>query len=299
MPDEFSYEADIAPATTSFLRDVRTNRDLEPDARRRMANNFFGDVSTIRNIRDRNSRFAAASAMDAVQLETAQFNLAQARQRAKQEDEDVAVAAQTDDEIFGILDDVESTPQEKEQALYRLQVEKTTRNPRNSYIHRKFAPAINVVKGRAPEPLTNAQVLDALEAGVPRSVIESGDVAAVGSELSRLRSEKERAALDKEAEKTREQDAEDADKQRGLLQRAVRDVEFFQDPDTLTEDPSRFKNPVTVARIKAALATSPDPELRKIGATETNAAKLRDAYLRDATVTSAPTAPRFKLPPRR
>lgn len=296
MEPIIDYDRDIAPATSNFLRDVRTNVDLDPAAKRRIGSSFFADVSEVRNARDRNRAMAQQARMRDLDYEAGVFNLAQARQRAAEEENDLVESAGTDDEIFGIIDDEVATPEEKTAALHRLQIEKISRNPRNSYIHRKFAPALALVKPREV-PLTNAQLLDAYEKGVSRDVIESGDVSRIGSALAEVEGRKRDEVLRKEAQTKREKDEDELSKTRRIARGRVTDLDLATDEATLKPDPTRFKNSTTATRIKEALAMSPDPEIRRIAASESDPAKLRAAFEKDAL--QQVTGPRYVLPPRK
>ena len=154
-PEEnFSYDADVAPQTTSFFRGLAADPVLDPAAKRKMATSFFKDVSQIRDIRQKNELFPLRKAQEEVQLETARFGLERARKRADDDDKLGSIGAEADDLTLGILDDPELLPEEKASAIQRAHFESLRKLPPSasgaaSWLSRKFGAAMGVVKPQA------------------------------------------------------------------------------------------------------------------------------------------------------
>lgn len=277
----------------SYLSRVRSNRVLDPEAKRRLESRYLESYSTIDKIREMNTR----AELDRVRLESNRFDLDQARKAAAEDEAEVGLASRADADIDAVVNDATLTPEQKSMALARKQIGATT--GKRSYLADKYRTAQHLIPDK-PKPeagLTPAQIVDLMRDGADPEIVRTGDLGLIGQEASRVEAARLSGESKKEADEKAAKALTDAQAKRSRYQSDVDDLDFFEDQDTGTVDESRFKKDgITKARIKRALSTSPDPELRKIGQTESNARKLREAYekdlMLDGATASGPAAPK-------
>lgn len=305
-PEEFSYEADVAPRTSSFFRGLATDQVLDPAAKRKMATSFFKDVSQIRDIRQRNELFPLRKAQEEVQLESARFGLERARKRADDEDKLGSIGTEADDLTLGILDDPELLPEEKASALQRAHFETLRRLPPSAagaatWLSRKFGAAMGVVKPQAQNDFTPAQIARFVADGGDPAVIETGDPLLIGQSMAEVATRKQ-AGIESAA-KAKAADIEQRREASSYLSalNSVTDIDFAVDEDTGKTDETKFaKGDIVAPKIKRALALSPDPKIRAmVQAAGNDAKKLREAYLKaNESIGTGPAPARPALPPR-
>lgn len=306
-PEEnFSYEADIAPRTTSFFRGLASDPVLDPAAKRKLATSFFSDVSQIRDIRQKNELFPIRKAQEELQLESARFSLERARKQADDDDKLGSLGTEADYEMTGILDDPDLLPEEKAAALQRSHFETLRKLPPSaagaaSWLSRKFGAAMGVVKPQAQNDFTPSQIARFVADGGDPAVIETGDPVLIGRSMADV-AERKKLGVAAEAEaKAREVEQRLENKSFLDALNSVTDIDFAVDEDTGKVDETRFaKGDIQIPKIKRALALSPDPAIRKLALEAgDNAKKLRGAYLKaNESLTAPAAAPRVVLPPR-
>lgn len=285
----------------SYLSQVRSNSVLDPEAKKRLESRYLDSFSTIDKIREMNTR----AQLDNVRLESDRFKLDQARKAAAREEEEIGEASRVDADIDAIINDATTTPEQKSATLARRQLGALDGRRSRSFISDKYRIAQYTLPDapKAAPELTPAAVVSLIQDGADPEIVRSGDLTAIGQEAQRIQAAKLAGETKKDADEKAAKALADAQAKRSRFQSDVDDLEFFSDDDTGTIDESRFrKDAITKARIKRALSTSPDPELRKIGQTESNAKKLREAYekdlLLDAASPSAPATGKIKWAPR-
>lgn len=297
--------ADASAQTSKFFRGLTADRNLDPRVKAKMATQFFSNVEQIRKIRQQNELYPLRLAQEQTQLDAARFALDQARKRADQEEQVGTLAGELDDEIAGILDDDRLAPEDRVSAIRRAGYEAHRRLPRGasqdaSWIARKYAMA-----ERAATPtrqftgLTPSQLGRAAQAGVPDDILDTGDPRLIGramDEANRFReAEKEQYELglkqDEQAVRAYQSALGD-----------ITDIEFADSQDfdakgNVIPDTTRFKKgDIVKARIKKALALSPDPALHKLASSD-DAKVLREAIMKAVSGPVSP-APRIQLPAR-
>lgn len=304
-PEEFSYDQDLAPQTTSFFRGLQGDRTLDPAAKRKIATSFFQDVSQIRKIREDNQLAPLKLQAAALGVESARFNLDRARKQADLEDRVGSIGQEADDITMGILDDPDLLPEEKASAIQRAHFDTLRKLPPSasssaSWLSRKFGAAMGVVKPQAQTDFTPSQIARFVADGGDPAVIETGDPVLIGRSMGEVAQRKQQA-IDTEAQAK----AADTTKRRETTAfltalGSVSDIDFAMDEDTGKIDETKFaKGDIVIPRIKRALSLAPDPKIRALGAAAGNdAKKLREAFLKANEIGAGTTVERPALPPR-
>ena len=304
-PEEFSYDQDLAPQTTSFFRGLQSDRTLDPAAKRAIATSFFQDVSQIRKVREANQLAPLRLQSAALGVESARFNLERARKQADMEDRVGSLAQEADDITVGILDDPDLLPEEKAAAIQRAHFDTLSKLPPSasgsaSWLSRKFGAALGVVKPQAQTDFTPSQIARFVADGGDPAVIETGDPVLIGRSMGEVATRKQQA-IDAEAQ-AKAADVEQRRETRSFLEAlgSVSDIDFAVDEDSGKVDETRFKRgDIVIPRIKRALSLAPDPKIRALGAAAGNdAKKLREAFLKANEIGAGAVVERPALPPR-
>ena len=307
MPSEdFSYDQDLAPRTTSFFRGLQGDRTLDPAAKRELATSFFKDVSQIRKIREDNQLAPLRLQSAALGVESARFNLERARKQADMDDRVGSIGQEADDITMGILDDPDLLPEEKAAAIQRAHFDTLRKLPPSasgsaSWLSRKFGAAMGVVKPQAQSSdFTPSQIARFVADGGDPEVIETGDPVLIGRSMADVATRKQQAIDAAAAAKSA--DVEQRRETRSFLDAlgSVSDIDFATDEDTGKVDETKFKRgDIVIPRIKRALSLAPDPKIRALGAAAGNdAKKLREAFLKANEIGAGAVVERPVLPPR-
>ena len=308
LPEDAIDIRGVEAQTSRFFRGLASDRFLDPEEKSRMASSFFTDVSQIRKVREQNAMAPYRLAQAKLGLESARFSMDRARKQAEYEDSFMNLNSTVDDQLEGILNDEQLTPEERAQEIRRLEFETQRNVPptvpgASSWLSKKFGTA-RAAAGEKPESeISMAQGLGLIGMGVPLEVLESGDTKAIWKEAAiatqRLQQQKQASEQQDEAEK--EARAKQAAFDSAIS--AVTGIDFATDPNNVDAagnpvlDKTRFKGgDITKVRIKRALARSPDPEARKAMASD-DPEVLREAFFR-ITNPAAPAASPIKLPAR-
>jgi hypothetical protein len=303
-PEEFSYDQDLAPQTTSFFRGLQGDRTLDPAAKRKIATSFFQDVSQIRKIRDDNQLAPLRLQSAALGVESARFNLDRARKQADMEDRVGSIGQEADDITMGILDDPDLLPEEKASAIQRAHFDTLRKLPPSasgsaSWLSRKFGAAMGVVKPQAQTDFTPSQIARFVADGGDPAVIETGDPVLIGRPMGEV-AQRKQMAIDTEAQ-TKAADVEQrrADKAFQDALNSVTDLDFAVNEDTGAVDESRFaKGDIVIPRLKRALGLSPDPKIRAMALEAgDDPKKLKAAAMKAYEVPARPAA-KANLPAR-
>lgn len=297
--------ADASAQTSNFFRGLTQDKTLDPRVKAKMATQFFSNIEQIRKIRQQNELHPIRLAQEQTQLDAARFTLDRARKRAEEEEQVGTLAGELDDEITGILDDDQLAPEDRVAAIRRAGYEAHRRLPRGAsqdatWIARKYAMAERAAAPVKPlGGLTPAQIGRAAQAGVPDDILDTGDPRLIGQAM-------DESLRMREAEKDQyEQNLKRTEQDERAYQSAlsdITDIEFAESQDfdpkgNVIPDTSRFKKgDIVKARIKKALALSPDPELRKLSKSD-DAKVLREAAMKAVSGPVRP-APRLQLPAR-
>lgn len=303
-PEEFSYDQDLAPQTTSFFRGLQGDRTLDPAAKRKIATSFFQDVSQIRKIREDNQLAPLKLQAAALGVESARFNLDRARKQADLEDRVGSIGQEADDITMGILDDPDLLPEEKASAIQRAHFDTLRKLPPSasssaSWLSRKFGAAMGVVKPQAQTDFTPSQIARFVADGGDPAVIETGDPILIGRSMGEVAQRKQQA-IDTEAQaKAADVEQRRADKAFQDALNSVTDLDFAVNEDTGAVDESKFaKGDIVIPRLKRALGLSPDPKIRALALEAgDDPKKLKAAAMKAYEVPTRPAA-KANLPAR-
>lgn len=303
-PEEFSYDQDLAPQTTSFFRGLQGDRTLDPAAKRKIATSFFQDVSQIRKIREDNQLAPLKLQAAALGVESARFNLDRARKQADLEDRVGSIGQEADDITMGILDDPDLLPEEKASAIQRAHFDTLRKLPPSasssaSWLSRKFGAAMGVVKPQAQTDFTPSQIARFVADGGDPAVIETGDPVLIGRSMGEVAQRKQQA-IDAEAQaKAADVEQRRADKAFQDALNSVTDLDFAVNEDTGAVDESKFaKGDIVIPRLKRALGLSPDPKIRALALEAgDDPKKLKAAAMKAYEVPTRPAA-KANLPAR-
>ena len=303
-PEEFSYDQDLAPQTTSFFRGLQGDRTLDPAAKRKIATSFFQDVSQIRKIREDNQLAPLKLQAAALGVESARFNLDRARKQADLEDRVGSIGQEADDITMGILDDPDLLPEEKASAIQRAHFDTLRKLPPSasssaSWLSRKFGAAMGVVKPQAQTDFTPSQIARFVADGGDPAVIETGDPILIGRSMGEVAQRKQQA-IDTEAQaKAADVEQRRADKAFQDALNSVTDLDFAVNADTGAVDESKFaKGDIVIPRLKRALGLSPDPKIRALALEAgDDPKKLKAAAMKAYEVPTRPAA-KANLPAR-
>lgn len=303
-PEEFSYDQDLAPQTTSFFRGLQGDRTLDPAAKRELATSFFKDVSQIRKIREDNQLAPLRLQSAALGVESARFNLERARKQADLEDRVGSIGQEADDITMGILDDPDLLPEEKASAIQRAHFDTLRKLPPSasssaSWLSRKFGAAMGVVKPQAQTDFTPSQIARFVADGGDPAVIETGDPVLIGRSMGEVAQRKQQA-IDTEAQaKAADVEQRRADKAFQDALNSVTDLDFAVNEDTGAVDESKFaKGDIVIPRLKRALGLSPDPKIRALALEAgDDPKKLKAAAMKAYEVPTRPAA-KANLPAR-
>ena len=303
-PEEFSYDQDLAPQTTSFFRGLQGDQTLDPAAKRKIATSFFQDVSQIRKIREDNQLAPLKLQAAALGVESARFNLDRARKQADLEDRVGSIGQEADDITMGILDDPDLLPEEKASAIQRAHFDTLRKLPPSasssaSWLSRKFGAAMGVVKPQAQTDFTPSQIARFVADGGDPAVIETGDPVLIGRSMGEVAQRKQQA-IDTEAQaKAADVEQRRADKAFQDALNSVTDLDFAVNEDTGAVDESKFaKGDIVIPRLKRALGLSPDPKIRALALEAgDDPKKLKAAAMKAYEVPTRPAA-KANLPAR-
>jgi hypothetical protein len=304
MAEEFSYDQDLAPQTTSFFRGLQQDRTLDPAAKRKIATSFFQDVSQIRKVREDNQLAPLRLQSAALGVESARFNLERARKQADMEDRVGSLAQEADDITVGILDDPELLPEEKAAAIQRAHFDTLSKLPPSasgsaSWLSRKFGAALGVVKPQAQTDFTPSQIARFVADGGDPAVIETGDPVLIGRSMGEVAQRKQQVVDAETQAKAADVEQRRADRAFQEALNSVTDLDFAIDEDSGEVDETRFKRgDIVIPKLKRALGLSPDPKIRALGAAAgDDPKKLKAAAMKAYEVPTQPVV-RATLPAR-
>lgn len=195
---DFDPRRDISPMAGKLFDEIAGARHLKPEAKFALQTQLLSGISDVSAQRAKLENERRQSMMDNMRIQGMQGSLASMRQRQQTAIEQTAARATFTDTVKGVMSRTDLDPVAKSMEIDRI----TTENLGFVAADPDAARVASLAKSMIPLPrvsnLTDAQVMDAAQAGVPPDVVARGNPYEIGA--MRAAMEADRKARSEKAE---------------------------------------------------------------------------------------------------
>jgi hypothetical protein len=178
---DFDPRRDIDPMAKKLFTDIGAERHLRPEDKIALQSKLLAGINDVSAQRSKLEAERRQSMMNNLRIEQAQGSLAAMRQRQQTAVEQTAARATFTDAVKGVMSRTDLDPLAKSAEIDRL----TTENLGFVAADPDAARAVSTAKSMIPLPkvstLTEAQIMEAAESGVPAELVATGDPYVIGA----------------------------------------------------------------------------------------------------------------------
>lgn len=249
--DPFSFERDIAPATTRFFNEVGADRRLSNEARTRIQGQLLGGIEDIETRRLQLQEERDKGKLRGLQMQEGLTALDDARARRLRIEKQDAQVAEAQNQVRSIIDSGEPEAVKRQRLA---DAELAYAGVDDATVGRVFNAADRVIPKSAKSTFTPSQIAEFAAKNVPAEIIATGDPMLIGQWAGQLAERK--TAM----EEKKKQIAENEQERDKLL-----DVDFdFDDPAPDDADGTpKWLKPVSTQDAELVVETFGTPEERE------------------------------------
>lgn len=243
MPQDFSYQRDVAPYVANFFGEVRRDPKLSPEAMDRVQTSVLGGVQGVEAQRLKLKEEQDQNLLRNLSAKQTLLHLDDFRRRRDQEVREAEEVGAVGEEIRGIM-----STDEPDYLKFQKLRDATLRNlgtaAANPNVGRMLSTAESLLPPPAKDPLTFAERIRLGMQGVPREILDTRDPDLIGQYAGAVA---ERQKFEEERERQVREAAEKNDRFRDSL--LSKDIKYASNDDPVwMDDDSKVHARVIVDR---------------------------------------------------